>query len=114
MKNNVEEIYNAGDSGREGEYIQRLVYMMAKPNPKAQIKRVWIDSQTEEEVIKGIKNAKNLSEYDSLSDAAYLRAKEDYLIGINFSRLLSIIYGRKLAKEINEDKIEIEELIQWK
>ena len=80
----IEEIYNAGDSGREGEYIQRLVFMMAKPNPKAEMKRVWIDSQTEEEIIKGIQNAKDLEEYDSLSDSAYLRAKEDYLIRYQF------------------------------
>ena len=107
QREDVEEIYNAGDSGREGEYIQRLVFMMAKPNPKAKMKRVWIDSQTEEEILRGIKEAKDLSEYDSLSDSAYLRAKEDYLIGINFSRLLSIIYGRRLAQSINEDKASI-------
>ena len=80
---------------------------MAKPNPNAKMKRVWIDSQTEEEILRGIKEAKDLSEYDSLSDSAYLRAKEDYLIGINFSRLLSIIYGRNLASKINEDKASI-------
>jgi len=107
QREDVEIIYNAGDSGREGEYIQRLVFMMAKPNPKAEIKRVWIDSQTEEEIKRGIEEAKPESEYDSLSDSAYLRAKEDYLIGINFSRMLSIIYGRRLAKEINEDKASI-------
>ena len=107
QREDIEEIYNAGDSGREGEYIQRLVFMMAKPNPKAKMKRVWIDSQTEEEILRGIKEAKPMSEYDSLSDSAYLRAKEDYLIGINFSRLLSIIYGRRLAKSINEDKASI-------
>ena len=107
QREDIEEIYNAGDSGREGEYIQRLVFMMAKPNPKAKMKRVWIDSQTEEEILRGIREAKPLTEYDSLSDSAYLRAKEDYLIGINFSRLLSIIYGRKLAKSINEDKASI-------
>ena len=107
QREDVEEIYNAGDSGREGEYIQRLVFMMAKPNPKAKMKRVWIDSQTEEEVQRGIREAKDMSEYDSLSDSAYLRAKEDYLIGINFSRLLTIIYGRRAAKELNQDKISI-------
>ena len=107
QREDVEEIYNAGDSGREGEYIQRLVFMMAKPNPKAEIKRVWIDSQTEEEIKRGIEEAKDSSEYDSLSDSAYLRAKEDYLIGINFSRMLSIIYGRRLAKEINEERASI-------
>ena len=107
QREDVEEIYNAGDSGREGEYIQRLVFMMAKPNPKAQIKRVWIDSQTEEEIQRGIREAKDEKEYDSLADSAYLRAKEDYLIGINFSRLLSIIYGKKVAKEINEEKASI-------
>ena len=107
QRDDIEEIYNAGDSGREGEYIQRLVFMMAKPNPKAKMKRVWIDSQTEEEITRGIREAKDLSEYDSLSDSAYLRAKEDYLIGINFSRLLSIIYGRKLAQAINEEKASI-------
>ena len=107
QRDDLEEIYNAGDSGREGEYIQRLVFMMAKPNPKAKIKRVWIDSQTEEEIKRGIKEAKDEEEYDSLSDSAYLRAKEDYLIGINFSRLLSIIYGRQIAKQINEEKASI-------
>ena len=107
QRQDIEEIYNAGDSGREGEYIQRLVFMMAKPNPNAKIKRVWIDSQTEEEILRGIKEAKDQSEYDSLSDSAYLRAKEDYLIGINFSRLLSIIYGRKVAKEIEEERASI-------
>ena len=107
QREDVEEIYNAGDSGREGEYIQRLVFMMAKPNPKAKIKRVWIDSQTEEEIQRGIRDAKDQCEYDSLSDSAYLRAKEDYLIGINFSRLLSIIYGRKVAAQINEEKASI-------
>ena len=106
-REDIEEIYNAGDSGREGEYIQRLVFMMAKPNPKAKMKRVWIDSQTEEEILRGIREAKDLSEYDSLSDSAYLRAKEDYLIGINFSRLLSIIYGKRLAQEIQEERASI-------
>ena len=107
QREDVSEIYNAGDSGREGEYIQRLVFMMAKPNPNAKMKRVWIDSQTEEEILRGIKEAKDLSEYDSLSDSAYLRAKEDYLIGINFSRMLSIIYGKRIAKEIGEEKVAI-------
>ena len=105
QRDDIEEIYNAGDSGREGEYIQRLVFMMANPNPKAKMKRVWIDSQTEDEIKRGIIEAKDLSEYDSLSDSAYLRAKEDYLIGINFSRLLSIIYGRRIAGKINEEKV---------
>ena len=107
QREDIEEIYNAGDSGREGEYIQRLVMMMAKPNPNAKIKRVWIDSQTEEEILRGIREAKDQSEYDSLSDSAYLRAKEDYLIGINFSRLLSITQGRNLANKINEKKASI-------
>ena len=107
QREDIEEIYNAGDSGGEGEYIQRLVLMMAKPNPNAKLKRVWIDSQTEEEIRRGITESKDMSEYDSLSDSAYLRAKEDYLIGINFSRLLSIIFGRRAAKQINEDKISI-------
>ena len=80
---------------------------MAKPNPNAKIKRVWIDSQTEEEILRGIREAKDQSEYDSLSASAYLRAKEDYLIGINFSRLLSIIYGRRVAKQINEERASI-------
>ena len=107
QREDVTEIYNAGDSGREGEYIQRLVFMMAKPNPNAVMKRVWIDSQTEEEILRGIREAKPMSEYDSISDSAYLRAKEDYLIGINFSRLLTIIYGRRMANKINEEKATI-------
>ena len=107
QREDVEEIYNAGDSGREGEYIQRLVFMMAKPKKKKKMKRVWIDSQTEEEILRGIREAKDMSEYNSLSDSAYLRAKEDYLIGINFSRLLSIIFGRRLAQNIHEDRASI-------
>ena len=107
QREDIEEIYNAGDSGREGEYIQRLVFMMAKPNPSVKVKRVWIDSQTEEEILRGVREAKDSSEYDSLSDSAYLRAKEDYLIGINFSRLLSITQGRSLANKINEEKASI-------
>jgi len=107
QREDISEIYNAGDSGREGEYIQRLVLMMAKPNPNAKIKRVWIDSQTEEEILRGIREAKDASVYDSLSDSAYLRAKEDYLIGINFSRLLSITHGRNVAKKVNEEKTSI-------
>ena len=107
QREDISEIYNAGDSGREGEYIQRLVFMMAHPNPNADMKRVWIDSQTEEEILKGIREAKELSYYDSLAYSAYLRAKEDYLIGINFSRLLSIIFGRRLAKQLGEERVSI-------
>lgn len=103
QRDDIDIIYNAGDSGREGEYIQRLVQMMANPNPKAERKRVWIDSQTEEEIKRGIKEAKPSSEYDNLSDSAYLRAKEDYLIGINFSRAITILYGDELAKETKEN-----------
>ena len=106
QRQDVEEIYNAGDSGREGEYIYRLVDQMIGIKGKNK-KRVWIDSQTEEEILRGIKEAKDLEEYDSLADSAYLRAKEDYLIGINFSRLLSIIFGRRLAKELNQDRVVI-------
>ncbi len=105
-RQDVNSVYVSTDSGREGEYIYRLVEQesgIKLPNRR----RVWIDSQTEEEIKRGISEAKDLSEYDSLSDAAYLRAKEDYLIGINFSRLLSIIYGRRIAKELNEEKISI-------
>ena len=105
-RDDVSEIYVATDSGREGEYIYRLVEQMIGIKDKIR-KRVWIDSQTEEEIRRGIREAKNLSEYDSLSDSAYLRAKEDYLIGINFSRLLSIIYGKRLAKDLNEDKVSV-------
>ena len=103
-RDDVDSVYVATDSGREGEYIFRLVENQIGIK-KEHRKRVWIDSQTEEEIKRGIEEAKDLSEYDSLSDSAYLRAKEDYLIGINFSRLLSIIYGRRVAKELDEDKI---------
>ncbi len=95
-RKDVETIYVCTDSGREGEYIYRLVAMMAGVKDKEQ-KRVWIDSQTEEEIIRGIREAKSLSEYDNLSASAYLRAKEDYLMGINFSRLLSLKYGNAVS-----------------
>ena len=91
-RDDVETIYVCTDSGREGEYIYRLVAQEAGVKDKSE-KRVWIDSQTEEEILRGIKEAKDLKEYDNLSDAAYLRAKEDYLMGINFSRLLTLKYG---------------------
>ena len=99
-------IYVCTDSGREGEYIYRLVEQMIGVTGK-QRKRVWIDSQTEEEIKRGIQEAKDLSEYDSLSDSAYLRAKEDYLIGINFSRLLSIIFGKRVCSSLQLDKVSI-------
>ncbi len=95
-RKDVETIYVCTDSGREGEYIYRLVAMMAGVKDKEQ-KRGWIDSQTEEEIIRGIREAKSLSEYDNLSASAYLRAKEDYLMGINFSRLLSLKYGNAVS-----------------
>lgn len=105
-RDDIDCIYVATDSGREGEYIYRLVEMQIGIKNK-QRRRVWIDSQTEEEIKRGIEQAKPLEEYNSLSDSAYLRAKEDYLIGINFSRLLSIIYGKRLAKDLEEEKISI-------
>ena len=106
LREDVDCIYVATDSGREGEYIYRLVEKQVGLKDK-QRKRVWIDSQTEEEIKRGIEQAKDLAEYDSLSNSAYLRAKEDYLIGINFSRLLSIIYGRRMAKEMGQEKNSI-------
>ncbi len=96
-------IYICTDSGREGEYIYRLVDMMAGVKNKTR-KRVWIDSQTQEEILRGIKEAKDWSEYDNLSDSAYLRAKEDYLMGINFSRLLTLKYGNTLSAIMKREK----------
>ena len=95
-RDDVDTIYVCTDSGREGEYIYRLVAQEAGVKGKKE-KRVWIDSQTEEEILRGIKEAKDLKEYDNLSDAAYLRAKEDYLMGINFSRLLTLKYGNSIT-----------------
>ena len=105
-REDVDCIYVCTDSGREGEYIYRLVDEMAGC-PNKEKRRVWIDSQTKEAILNGIKEAKLLSEYNSLADSAYLRAKEDYLIGINFSRLLSLIYAKDLAKMLNQDKVVI-------
>ena len=96
----VDTIYVCTDSGREGEYIYRLVEQMAGVHGKTR-KRVWIDSQTEEEILRGIREAKDLSEYDNLSASAYLRAKEDYLMGINFSRLLTLKYGDSISNYLN-------------
>ena len=96
----VDTIYVCTDSGREGEYIYRLVEQMSGVKGK-QRKRVWIDSQTEEEILRGIREAKDLSEYDNLSASAYLRAKEDYLMGINFSRLLTLKYGNSISTFMN-------------
>ena len=99
----VDTIYVCTDSGREGEYIYRLVEQMAGVKGKVR-KRVWIDSQTEEEILKGIRNAKDLSEYDNLAASAYLRAKEDYLMGINFSRLLTLKYGNTISSLMKSDR----------
>ena len=97
-REDVDCIYVCTDSGREGEYIYRLVEQMAGEKVRKKIRRrVWIDSQTEEEILRGIKEAKDLSEYDNLSASAYLRAKEDYLMGINFSRLLTLKYGNSIS-----------------
>lgn len=103
----IDTIYNAGDSGREGEYIQRLVLQEAGYNKNASLKRVWIDSQTEEEILRGIREAKDMSEYDNLSESAYLRAKEDYLMGINFSRALTLRYGNRISGFMKSDKTVI-------
>lgn len=99
-------IYVATDSGREGEYIYRLVDSMAHVTGKEK-RRVWIDSQTEEEILRGIREAKPLSEYDSLSDAAYLRAQEDYLMGINFSRALSLKFSNVVQRYLGMDRCVI-------
>ncbi len=100
-RDDVETIYVCTDSGREGEYIYRLVATQANVTGKVQ-KRVWIDSQTEEAIRDGIKNAKDISEYDSIAASAYLRAKEDYLMGINFSRALTLKYGDSIANFLGE------------
>lgn len=99
-------IYVATDSGREGEYIYRLVDSMAHVTGKEK-RRVWIDSQTEEEILRGIREAKPLSEYDSLSDAAYLRTQEDYLMGINFSRALSLKFSNVVQRYLGMDRCVI-------
>lgn len=102
-REDVETIYVCTDSGREGEYIYRLVEQQAHVTGKVR-KRVWIDSQTEEEIKRGIKEAKDLSEYDNLGAAAYLRAKEDYLMGINFSRVLTLKYSNKIKSYLKTDR----------
>lgn len=99
-------IYVCTDSGREGEYIYRLVERQAGVKGKKR-KRVWIDSQTEEEILRGIREAKDLSEYDNLGAAAYLRAKEDYLMGINFSRVLTLKYGNSIKSYLKTDRAVI-------
>ena len=102
-REDISTVYVCTDSGREGEYIYRLVDEMVGVKDKEK-KRVWIDSQTEEEIRRGIKEAKALSEYDALASSAYLRAKEDYLLGINFSRLLTLIYGKSVASIMKDGK----------
>ena len=103
-REDVERIYVCTDSGREGEYIYRLVDNMANVPAAKEKRRVWIDSQTEEEILRGIREAKPLGEYDNLCSAAYLRAKEDYLMGINFSRVLSLKYGQVVNDFLNNKK----------
>ena len=103
-RKDVDTIYVCTDSGREGEYIYRLVEQMDHVKGKKR-KRVWIDSQTEEEILRGIREAKDLSAYDHLSDSAYLRAKEDYLMGINFSRILTLKYGNTIAGFLHKNYV---------
>ena len=103
-REDVDCIYICTDSGREGEYIYRLVDQMAKVPAGKERRRVWIDSQTEEEIMRGIREAKLWTEYDNLSDSAYLRAKEDYLMGINFSRILTLKYGYSVRNFMKTDK----------
>lgn len=103
-REDVQRIYVCTDSGREGEYIYRLVDQMAGVPAEKERLRVWIDSQTEEEIARGIREAKPLSDYDNLSASAYLRAKEDYLMGINFSRVLSLKYGQAVMNYRKEKK----------
>ena len=103
-REDIDTIYVCTDSGREGEYIYRLVDQQANVSKDKKKKRVWIDSQTKEEVIRGVKEAKDLSEYDNLAAAAYLRAKEDYLMGINFSIVLTLKYGWTLGNYLNQKR----------
>ena len=102
----LRQFYVCTDSGREGEYIYRLVEQMSGVQDKER-KRVWIDSQTEEEILRGIREAKDLSAYDNLGNAAYLRAKEDYLMGINFSRALTLKYGNTVKGYLKRDRAVI-------
>ncbi|MBR5474137.1 MAG: type IA DNA topoisomerase, partial [Lachnospiraceae bacterium] len=105
-RSDIDTIYVCTDSGREGEYIYRLVEQMAGVSGKTR-RRVWIDSQTEEEILKGIRTAKDLAEYDNLAASAYLRAKEDYLMGINFSRVLTLKYGDTISRCMSTDRTVI-------
>ncbi len=103
-REDVSRIYVCTDSGREGEYIYRLVDQLAGVSKEKEKLRVWIDSQTEEEILRGIREAKPISAYDNLSDAAYLRAKEDYLMGINFSRIITLKYGQNVKQYLKRER----------
>ena len=106
-RKDVDHIYYSGDAAREGEYIQRLVRQFCNIGSNVEERRVWIDSQTEEEILRGIREAKDLSAYDNLGNAAYLRAKEDYLMGINFSRALTLKYGKTVKDYLKRDRAVI-------
>lgn len=101
-RDDVSMIYSCTDSGREGEYIFRLVYQESQTDKPA--KRVWISSQTEDAIRKGIEEARDIREYDPLARAAYCRAKEDWLFGMNFSRIYTCKYGKYLAARLKEEK----------
>ena len=105
LREDISIIYVCTDSGREGEYIYRLVYNQSGSNKSA--KRVWISSQTEDAIKTGIENAKNIDAYDSLAKAAYSRAKEDWLFGMNFSRIYTCQYGSKLSALLKENKSSV-------
>ena len=106
-RDDVDELFIAGDSGREGEYIQRLILMQAGINPKIRIKRIWIDSYTDASIKNGIREAKELSYYDNLSESAYMRAIEDYAVGINFSRAMSVKFGYEYNQKIKSQKRKV-------
>lgn len=97
-RQDIDIVYWAGDSGREGQYIEALIRDKGGVRKGIVEKRIWIDSQTDEEIKNGIKNAKPMSAYDNMSASGYMRAIEDYSMGINFSRVLSVKYAYKLNR----------------
>lgn len=107
MREDIDRVYWAGDAGKEGQTIEENIRNFGGVRDGMEELRVWIDSQTEEEILRGIREAKDLSAYDSLCDAAYLRAKEDYLMGINFSRVLTLKYGTPVKNYLKRDKAVI-------
>lgn len=93
MREDIDRVYWAGDAGKEGQTIEENIRNFGGVREGMEELRVWIDSQTQEEILRGIREAKPMSDYANLGQSGIMRTIEDYAMGINFSRVMSVKYG---------------------